>query len=63
MIEVEVCFAKGERRKWKCLIDTGAHYSVVRPDVVPPGAWEVAREHEIFRQQVVTHFLVAKEES
>ena len=49
VIEVEVCFAKGERRKWKCLIDTGAQYSVVRPDVVPPGGWEVAREPRNFQ--------------
>ena len=35
VIEGEVCFAKGERRKWKCLMDAGAQYSVVRPDVVP----------------------------
>ena len=43
LVEARVRFRDGSFRTWKCLVDTGAMFSVVRPDSVPAGVWEAAR--------------------
>ena len=49
MVTAQVRFSNGECRVWRCLVDTGAMYSVVRPDVVPSSVWENARTERTFQ--------------
>ena len=61
VVEVQVKFSSGESRKWSCLIDTGAMFSVVRPDDVPSCAWQSQHVFlDLSTRLVENHFQVAR---
>ena len=60
VVEVQVKISSIESRKWSRLIDTGAIFFVVRPDVVPSCALQSACFLDLSRRPVENHFQMAR---